>query len=286
MEDVSIVVLVKNRPRHLRNLLKGVQQLESPPLETIVVHMNEAEQPQPDFFTGRYVSAQVNDPASPLPLARARNLGASLAQGKGLIFLDVDCIPARRLVLDYANALAKAPTAIAMGAVYYLPQPLPPDWDDAALVANGRPHGARAYLAPGAVQVTQDYHLFWSLNFAVAKTVFCNQIGGFDTAFCGYGGEDTDFAMTAQATGVPLAWIGGGSAFHQYHDHYFPPLQHFHDILRNATVFHRKWGWWPMEKWLGAFSQAGYIRWSTTAEGIEVVAAPTAEAIAAARQGC
>ncbi|MGB3139124.1 MAG: glycosyltransferase family A protein [Nodosilinea sp.] len=286
MEDVSIVVLVKNRQRHLRNLLRGMQRLTYPASEVVVVHMNEAEQPRPIFFTSRYVSAQVEHPTSPLPLAQARNRGACLAQGKNLIFLDVDCIPSARLVADYWAALAKAPAAIAMGAVYYLSIPLSNDWDETALVANSRPHSARTYLQPGALRFTQDYHLFWSLNFAVSKAVFCDQIGGFDEAFCGYGAEDTDFAMTAQAAGVPLAWAGCCSAFHQYHDHYLPPLQHFHDILRNATVFHRKWGWWPMEKWLGQFVQAGYICWSTTAKQIEVVAAPTAEAIAAARQSC
>ena len=31
------------------------------------------------------------------------------------------------------------------------------------------------------------------------------------------------------------------------------------DIVRNARIFHRRWGWWPMHGWLAGFEQAGLI---------------------------
>ncbi len=287
MEKISIIVLIKNRTRHLRHLLLGVQRLSPPPegfdIETVVVHMNETAQPPPDFFTGHYVTTEVHTSATKLPLAQARNQGAQTAAGDRLIFLDVDCIPAARLVADYHPAFEAAPNAIAMGGVYYLPAPLPDGWDAADLRRQGRPHPARTYPEAGTLQPTRDYHLFWSLNFGLRRSVW-EQIGGFDERFQGYGAEDTDFAFSAQEKGVRVAWLGGGTAFHQYHDQYAPPLQHFHDVLRNAAVFYRKRQWWPMEKWLQQFVEAGYIEWSQTASTIRVVAEPTDEAIAAARQ--
>jgi hypothetical protein len=36
-------------------------------------------------------------------------------------------------------------------------------------------------------------------------------------------------------------------------------VEHVHDIVRNATTFHRRWGWWPMIGWLNAFEQRGLI---------------------------
>ncbi|WP_409241961.1 glycosyltransferase family 2 protein, partial [Caballeronia sp. INML3] len=39
--------------------------------------------------------------------------------------------------------------------------------------------------------------MFWSLNFACHLNTF-EQIGGFDDAYTGYGGEDTDFAFRAK----------------------------------------------------------------------------------------
>ena len=41
--------------------------------------------------------------------------------------------------------------------------------------------------------------LFWSLNFAVRRTVW-DELGGFDEGFGGYGGEYTDLAFTARQT--------------------------------------------------------------------------------------
>jgi hypothetical protein len=53
--------------------------------------------------------------------------------------------------------------------------------------------------------------------------------------------------------------VGGAHAFHQFHPTADPPVQHVDDIVRNARVFHRRWGWWPMQGWLAGFEQAGMI---------------------------
>lgn len=280
---VSIVVLVKNRQRHLHNLLLGVQQLAEAPAEVLVVHMNEPVESPPDFFQGTYVGTAIQNAATPLPLAQARNRGARTARSPLLIFLDVDCVPAPDLVTDYRLTLAQQPDAIAMGGVYYLPAPLIEGWQQADLEAQGKAHPARLYPAVGERVFTDDYRLFWSLNFALRRSTW-EAIGGFDERFQGYGAEDTDFAFMAQAQAVPLVWVGGAAAYHQYHANYSPPLQHFHDIVKNATAFHQKWGWWPMEKWLGQFVEAGYIRWTATAAEITVIQPPAAAAVAAARQ--
>jgi hypothetical protein len=38
-------------------------------------------------------------------------------------------------------------------------------------------------------------------------------------------------------------------------------VEHLHDIVANATIFHRRWGWWPMPGWLDAFAALGLIHW-------------------------
>jgi hypothetical protein len=40
-----------------------------------------------------------------------------------------------------------------------------------------------------------------------------------------------------------------------------PPVEHLDDILRNATLFHSRWGWWPMAGWLTEFARAGLVRY-------------------------
>ena len=36
-------------------------------------------------------------------------------------------------------------------------------------------------------------------------------------------------------------------------------MQHLESILRNATLFHRRWGEWPMPGWLEEFERQGLV---------------------------
>ena len=84
--------------------------------------------------------------------------------------------------------------------------------------------------------------------------------GGFCADYVGYGGEDTDFAQSVAHAGGSLTWVGGATAYHQHHESTSPPVQHLEAIVRNAGVFHERWGWWPMEGWLAAFEERGMAR--------------------------
>ena len=97
-----------------------------------------------------------------------------------------------------------------------------------------------------------------------------------------YGAEDTDFGFRADAAGIDLRFVGGTGAFHQYHEVYSPPLQHFDDIVRNARLFHAKWRKWPMQGWLEAFSAAKLIA-CACAQSITVLRRPDDVDFAAAR---
>ena len=66
-----------------------------------------------------------------------------------------------------------------------------------------------------------DHERFWSLSFGVRRPTW-ELLGGFDDGFVGYGAEDTDLGLRAAELGIPLAWFGGGTAFHQWH----PPTRH------------------------------------------------------------
>ena len=66
-------------------------------------------------------------------------------------------------------------------------------------------------------------------------------------------------ASSPPAAGSPLTWVGGAWAYHQHHPSPDPPVQHLDDIIRNAAIFHRRWGWWPMTGWLREFERRGLI---------------------------
>lgn len=191
-------------------------------------------------------------------LALARNAGAREAIRRGhdeLIFLDADCLAGEGLVDKYCGALAALPDAVVAGPVTYLPQ-------GELRTHNPKPHPARPNPADGELVGADDYNLFWSLSFALTAATWARieeTFGGFDTAFAGYGGEDTDFAWNLRTHDFDFYWVGGAHAYHQWHPVSSPPWEHLDDILRNAAVFHRKWGTWPMEGWLREFEAAGAI---------------------------
>ena len=208
-----------------------------------------------------------------LPLAAARNLGAARALRAGadtLIFLDADCLPTPTLVSAYEQAASEPGTAdlLLCGPVAYLPEGLDPDLGPDRLEELADPHSARPAPPRGAIEIGADHSLFWSLSFALSASLW-GRLGGFCEEFVGYGGEDTDFAQTARASGVDLAFVGDARAFHQFHPAPAPPVQHVTDIVRNANLYRRRRGAFPMAGWLREFERLGLI--ARTSDGREYV---------------
>ena len=196
--------------------------------------------------------------AGPANLAAARNLGARTAIERGaevLVFLDADCLASDALVPRYVSALKQHPDAVVAGPVTYLPE-------GEMRVTDPDPHPARPNPAPGELVDAENYALFWSLSFALTAETWGRierEFGGFDSAYEGYGGEDTDFARELERHHIPLVWVGGAHAYHQWHPVSSPPWEHIEDIVANANRFHAKWGQFPMEGWLEAFEAEGGV---------------------------
>jgi hypothetical protein len=268
MTTTSCVIIARGRLDHLRRVLVGLGRQTVEPDEVVVVAMGD---PEVETLAAAHavvtaVESVPCPPGDPLPLARARNHGASSTSGELLVFLDVDCIPARALVADYHHHRRPG---LLMGTVRYLPPGVPSatgTWDDQGLRQHGRPHGARP--VPTTPERTDRYELFWSLNFAVERATW-EAVGGFDEGYRGYGGEDTDFAFEARRRGVDAWFLPGAEAFHQHHPVSSPPVEHLGEIVINAERFHHKWGTWPMTGWLEAFVAAGLITW--TDDSIDLV---------------
>ncbi|KAA0090929.1 glycosyltransferase family 2 protein [Mycolicibacterium sp. P1-18] len=260
--NTAVVTAVRGRSAHLRKQLDGLDRSTEPVDRHVVVAVDDDD-----------VAGQVEDTratvvplhsGSPrIPMAAARNLGARIAIDGGaelLVFLDVDCIPSPEM-LGYYQRAAATPAhrdALLCGPVTYLPAPGRDGYDLDRLSELANPHPVRPAPPAGATVVGDDYHLFWSLSFAVTAATW-QRIGGFSTDYAGYGGEDTDYAQRAAAAGVGLRWVGGAHAFHQFHPVSDPPVEHLADIVANAVTFQRRWGWWPMQGWLDAFERQGLI---------------------------
>lgn len=269
---LAVVTIAAGRHRHLRSHLAALDRSARAPDLHVVVAMGDPEIAPlvKDGPLSRHgievVTYEIEKPADgELPLAAARNAGADEAIRRGadlIVFLDVDCLVSVDALSRYEWAWRRTRRrrgpVLLSGAVTYLP-PLPPGqlaYPATGLASLARPHAARPSPRPGRLVRADDLRLFWSLSFAVAARRW-DDIGGFATGYRGYGGEDTDFALQVAALGGELYWVGGADAFHQHHEVENPPVRHLASIVRNANHFRERWGWFPMEGWLGAFERLG-----------------------------
>ncbi|WP_185999504.1 glycosyltransferase [Novosphingobium sp.] len=259
--SLSVLTIVRNRPGHLVQLVKGLQRSSVLPDELIVVDMgSDSPVVLEDLpFPARVVWMD----GGRLPLAAARNAAARSASNDHLLFLDVDCIPMRGLIRAVQGVLASHNALVCAQVLYLGPDEARAEWDEQDLFKRAAPHPARSFPGQG-VRSEDNAGLFWSLVFGITRQRFF-ALGGFDEEFVGYGAEDTDFGFRAKAAGVPLLFMGGPGAFHQFHQTFDPPLQHLDDIVSNAGTFHRRWGIWPMEGWLKAFAEMGLVALSEDA---------------------
>ena len=253
--SISICTLAFGRQEHLANLVRALCQSTRVPDELVIAVMQDEPYtlPKTDFPV-----RQIMLGSSGIPLAEARNRAAAEASGDLLVFLDVDCIPHPALVEDYARNAAQL-DGVLMGEVSYLPDGATKDGIDyAAFERVGVRHSERAGPPVTPARPCEDYRCFWSLNFAVTKEDFAAS-GGFDGSFVGYGAEDTDFARTVATSGIPIWWVRGAKAYHQYHPHHMPPVHHLDSVLANNWRFIEKWGEPTMQHWMRAFVLMGLI---------------------------
>jgi N-acetylglucosaminyl-diphospho-decaprenol L-rhamnosyltransferase len=272
--SIALLTIVAGRHDHLRGQLLGLAASSEAPAWHVVASMGDdgigsvldAVPAAPG--TRRVLVDVPQETDGELPLARARNAAATAALARGadlLVFLDVDCVPSPGLLAGYARAagdpaVRAAPGPVLLcGAVSYLPPEVRiASAADLAGLTTAAPHPARPAPAPGTVLPADpsQWWLFWSLSFAVPAADWARS-GGFCEEYRGYGGEDTDLAATVRSLGGALFWVGGAEAAHQHHPVQDPPVRHLEAIVRNAAVFHRRWGWWPMTGWLEQFRAAG-----------------------------
>lgn len=270
MTRIVLITIAHGRHDHWHRQREALALAPVQPDEHILVAIDDPALGGLDT-AGRVPPRVIHQPSRGrrLPLAAARNAGATAALAGGgdvLVFLDVDCLPDPDLFRGYRDAATAPSTSdrLLAGPVTYLdPRPVA-GYDLNALDALDRPHEARPAPPRGNVELGGSHDLFWSLSFAVHAATW-RRIGGFCEDYVGYGAEDTDFAWTARAHGVEMAWIGDARAYHQHHPVEDPPVGHLDDILRNATLFHERWGTWPMGGWLASFEALGLIE--RTVEG-------------------
>ncbi|MBD65367.1 MAG: hypothetical protein CME62_09175 [Halobacteriovoraceae bacterium] len=250
--DFDIITIVKGRKKQLRNQINSIMNSTLKPRHHYVIFMNEKD--IIDIPFGYKLSSYTIYDNNNLPLAKARNEGLKKTLSDKVVFLDVDCIVSPTL---FENMIRKKTSRNILTAYPKYLNHVPENEEYSDLFTQAVDHPRRKSI-PSSTQV--PWKKFWSLVFMVEKDQM-EAVGGFDENFRGYGAEDTDLAMSLERGGYELNFVED-YILHQYHTKYTPPLQHIESIVENANYYYRKWNKWPMEKWLHAFAENKFIKWT------------------------
>ncbi len=229
---VTVVLPYYERPEELERTLAGLNAQTYPAhlLQAIIVDdgsPNEPPRPQPGL---RFDVRVVRQEDRGYGLTRARNLGARLAEGEIVVFLDCDMIPERQLVEAHARWHHQARRLMTLGfrrhaefgeitpeqiseavrgdsmASLFRPEDVSiPEWIEAHMMRTEQ-------MLSG---VDDLYSLMSGGNLGVDRDFYW-EVGGNDESFTRWGGEDNEFAFRALVLGgvfVPerraLAWHQG-----------------------------------------------------------------------------
>jgi glycosyltransferase involved in cell wall biosynthesis len=197
---VSVVVATRNRAGRLRDLLDGLrlQTLGAGEFEVIVVD-DGSEDETADYLAG----PDANGGLRLEPLILERNTGRAAARERGwraaraalVAFIDDDCVPDPRWLETALEAHGRTPGTILQGRT----EPIPAEVAAAGPLRRPFTRTIRVEaLDPG----------FQTCNIFYPRELL-ERIGGFDTAAFGlvHGGEDSDLAWRAIATGARAAFV-------------------------------------------------------------------------------
>ncbi len=199
--SVSVVVTHYEQHEELARVLAALEEQTLPPYEVVVA--DDGSRRRPAVPQGIRLVQQED---LGFRAAAARNLGASVATGEALVFLDADTVPEPGFLHAVTRRLAACPDVLAVGrrrhadASGELPEPA---WLRDAYAAS------RDLLDADG----RSFRFVISAVMACRRSLF-QHLGGFDERFVGYGGEDWDLAYRAWNAGAVLVHERDAVAWH------------------------------------------------------------------------
>ena len=227
----SIIIPTYNRPKNLKNCIESLKHINYPRNRFEVIIVDDGSTQVLDNLIEPYKSLmkvtlirQKN--AGP---AKARNTGASVAQGKYVAFTDDDCVPDQNWLLVLENAFSNSPKALLGGRTIN--------------TFSDNPYSTASQLL---IDYIYDYYnhrsgkiqFFTSNNFAISRELF-NQVGQFDINFPLAAGEDREFCDRCLFQGYSLAYVPQAIIYHSHNLNLSKFWQQHFNYGCGAFVFHQ-----------------------------------------------
>ncbi len=204
--EISLIVITYNQIEYLRRQIESIKaQRTSADFEVIIVNDCSSDGTA-DFLNSlqknenwKFINNEKN-----FGRAMVRNIGADLASGEILIFVDGDLYLSPNFLEAHRMFHSNNPDSVAVGKVVY---------------ENG--DSLCRYLETrGAVKMEPGDNLpfryFVSWNFSILRSAF-SSLEGFDTDFSGYGGEDLEFGYRLTKASQKIYYLEEATATHIQH---------------------------------------------------------------------
>lgn len=234
--ELTVVVPVFNKAYELGIFLQLLERQSLPPEQWELVIVDDGSTDNSVSVargaTGITIKVLSLDGGSRSP-ARARNLGAAIARGRILVFLDPDVLPCRDLLLCHVNALAGDSWRVSLGYMYAVGfgsvdfrNGFGDDWDftniDSCIARAGALpmlHDCRRGWADsdeGFGVLPCPWSGCWSGNLGLLAALF-DAVRGFDEDFRDRGAEDTEFGYRLFLRGALFQFSREAQGFHFPH---------------------------------------------------------------------
>ncbi len=214
---VTVVVTHYAQPAELARTLAALERQDHP-RDLLEIVVADDGSPEPPLVPPGVRLVRQEDRG--FRAAAARNLGASVATGEVLCFLDADTAPEPAYVRRISRLPALLPEAVTVGRRRHADLSSAPV--DAPVEVAGPRHELTepawlrdAYARSANLLHADDrsYRYVISAVLACSRSFF-TEVGGFDESFSSYGGEDWEWAHRAWQAGATLAHVPDAVAWH------------------------------------------------------------------------
>jgi GT2 family glycosyltransferase len=234
---VSVVVCTFNGARTLRATLQGIERLEYPDFEVIVV--DDGSTDKTAAVAAEFDVQLIRTPNG--GLGAARNAGAAAATGEIVAYLDDDAWPDPHWAHYLADTFDRKGSAAVGG-----PNIPPPDANAVAESVAHSPGGPIQVL----VSDTEAEHIP-GCNFSIRKDVL-TELGGFDPQFRA-AGDDVDLCWRLQEAGHRISFNPAATVWHHRRNSVRAYWRQQRGYGRAEALLERKW---PQR-----YNAAGHVTW-------------------------
>lgn len=236
--STSVIVCTYNGSATLRECLQGIEELDYPDYEAIVVDdgSTDATAAIAEEYNVRLIRTENRG------LSAARNAGLEAATGEIVAYIDDDARPDRHWLRYIAAGLAGTPHAGVGG-----PNVAPPTQGLVAECVGATPGGPIHVLLSD-----REAEHIPGCNMAFRRSAL-EQIGGFDPQFR-IAGDDVDICWRLRDAGWTLGFSPGAMVWHRRRSSIRAFLRQQRQYGRAEALLERKW---PER-----YNMAGHVAWA------------------------